>query len=86
MNVRPGRSTAGQNWFGTVWPRKWISIGGNSRSAPSTQAMYQSATDGDMIVELLKSPHTHTGLIWARPPVRRMTAPTANSSAMERSA
>ena len=38
----PGSSTAGKNTFGIMCPGRWISQLGMTRSAPSSQPMYQS--------------------------------------------
>src|SRR5689334_5428198 len=85
-NVAAGSNAPAQNCSGIKCPKTHTCTGGNSRNAPSIQATYQSATEGDSTLALLKSPHTQMGLICANPPARKQTAATRLISAKDRNA
>ena len=42
LKVIPGAAPPGKKTFGIMWPGRWSSQEGISRSAPSSQPMYQS--------------------------------------------
>src|SRR3954454_9192281 len=75
-NVSAGTTTPGQNTSGIVWFQICTRHAGKTRSAPSSQPIYQSGCAAVVTALGRYGPYNHSGLICARPPRAAVTATT----------
>src|SRR5580704_15185518 len=78
--MSPGTRRPGKTGLAISWPKDRNSQWGHKRSEPSSQPRYQSGWEPAVTVYGVYGPYNHTGLIWIRPPRRKIIPVTIMNS------